>query len=58
MVAAGDRVGAGQVVLVMEAMKMQHSITAPTDGVVAEINVETGSQVAAGQVLAVVEENA
>ncbi|MBC2931918.1 biotin carboxylase N-terminal domain-containing protein [Nocardioides sp. zg-1228] len=56
-VAAGDRVSAGQLLLVMEAMKMQHSVTAPADGVVAEINVEPGSQVAAGQVLVVVSDD-
>ncbi|MCD6640813.1 MAG: biotin/lipoyl-binding protein, partial [Nocardioides sp.] len=57
-VAAGEQVSAGQLLLVMEAMKMQHSITAPTDGVVAEINVEAGSQVTAGQVLVVVSDDA
>ncbi|QBX55592.1 biotin/lipoyl-binding protein [Nocardioides seonyuensis] len=56
-VAAGDRVEAGQLLLVMEAMKMQHSITAPADGVVAELNVEAGTQVAAGQVLVVVSDD-
>jgi propionyl-CoA carboxylase alpha chain len=35
-------------------MKMQHTVTAPHDGTVAEINVEPGSQVASGEVLAVV----
>jgi propionyl-CoA carboxylase alpha chain len=57
-VEAGQQVAAGQLLLVMEAMKMQHSITAPTDGVVAEINVQAGSQVAAGQVLVVVSDEA
>jgi propionyl-CoA carboxylase alpha chain len=41
--------------LVLEAMKMQHTVTAPTAGVVTEIDVEAGAQVAAGAVLAVVE---
>jgi propionyl-CoA carboxylase alpha chain len=53
-VAAGDEVAAGDVVLVLEAMKMQHTVTAPHDGAVTEINVEPGSQVASGEVLAVV----
>ena len=53
-VAAGAEVAAGDVVLVLEAMKMQHTVTAPHDGTVAEINVEPGSQVASGEVLAVV----
>jgi propionyl-CoA carboxylase alpha chain len=55
-VEAGEQVGAGQVVLVLEAMKMQHRVTAPYAGVVTEIDVKPGQQVAAGEVLAVVEE--
>jgi propionyl-CoA carboxylase alpha chain len=50
----GAEVAAGDVVLVLEAMKMQHSVTAPTAGTVTEIDVEPGAQVAAGEVLAVV----
>jgi propionyl-CoA carboxylase alpha chain len=50
----GAEVAAGDVVLVLEAMKMQHSVTAPTAGTVTEIDVELGVQVAAGEVLAVV----
>lgn len=53
---SGAEVAAGDVVLVLEAMKMQHSVTAPHDGTVTEINVEPGSQVASGEVLAVVVE--
>ncbi|MGN6574946.1 MAG: acetyl/propionyl/methylcrotonyl-CoA carboxylase subunit alpha [Nocardioides sp.] len=53
-VAVGDEVVAGQPVLVLEAMKMQHTVSALHDGVVAEIDVATGAQVAAGSVLAVV----
>jgi propionyl-CoA carboxylase alpha chain len=45
---------AGQPVLVLEAMKMQHTVAAPTDGLVTEIDVVPGDQVAAGTVLAVV----
>jgi propionyl-CoA carboxylase alpha chain len=37
-------------------MKMQHTVTAPQAGVVSEINVSVGDQVAAGDVLAVVQE--
>jgi propionyl-CoA carboxylase alpha chain len=51
----GQAVTAGDVVLVLEAMKMEHPVTAPADGVVAELAVGVGSQVDAGQVLAVVE---
>ncbi|GIM63494.1 acetyl/propionyl-CoA carboxylase subunit alpha [Planomonospora venezuelensis] len=53
-VETGAEVAAGDVVLVLEAMKMQHTVTAPHDGTVTEINVEPGSQVASGEVLAVV----
>ena len=55
-VEAGAAVAAGQAVLVLEAMKMQHTVTAPHAGVVTEIDVRPGAQVAAGEVLAVVEE--
>ena len=55
-VEAGQRVEAGETVLVLEAMKMQHTVTAPQAGVVTEIDVRPGAQVAAGEVLAVVEE--
>jgi propionyl-CoA carboxylase alpha chain len=52
--AAGDVVTAGQVVLVIEAMKMEHTITAPASGVVAEVRVGAGDQVDGGDVLAIV----
>ncbi len=57
-VEVGATVAAGDVVLVLEAMKMQHTVTAPHDGTVTEIDVEPGAQVASGEVLAVVEEHA
>ncbi|MGH6697115.1 acetyl/propionyl/methylcrotonyl-CoA carboxylase subunit alpha [Sphingopyxis sp.] len=44
-VAAGDKVTKGQKLLTLEAMKMEHSLTAPFDGVVAELNAATGAQV-------------
>ncbi len=50
----GQRVSAGEPVLVLEAMKMQHTVAAPTDGVVTDLPVRVGAQVAAGAVLAVV----
>ncbi|GAA1076005.1 biotin/lipoyl-containing protein, partial [Streptomyces rhizosphaericus] len=56
LVGPGEEVSAGQAVLVLEAMKMQHTVTAPYDGTVAQIDVTPGTQVAAGEVLAVVEE--
>ena len=55
-VAAGQRVEPGQSVLVLEAMKMQHTVAAPHAGTVAGLPVVAGQQVAAGDVLAVVQE--
>jgi propionyl-CoA carboxylase alpha chain len=52
----GQHVEVGAPVLVLEAMKMQHTVTAPHDGVVTEIPVDVGSHVAAGAVLAVVQQ--
>ena len=54
----GQQVEAGQPVLVLEAMKMQHTVRAPGPGTVTEIDVHPGAQVAAGEVLAVVEDAA
>ena len=47
-VKAGDTVAKGQVLAVMEAMKMEHTIAAPSDGVVAELLYAPGDQVAEG----------
>ncbi len=47
-VAVGDAVKKGQTLAVMEAMKMEHTIAAPTDGVVAELLYAPGDQVADG----------
>ncbi len=54
--AVGEEVAVGQPVLVLEAMKMQHTVAAPHDGVVTDLPVSVGDQVAAGAVLAVVQE--
>jgi 3-methylcrotonyl-CoA carboxylase alpha subunit len=48
LVAAGDAVTAGQALLITEAMKMEHSLTAPRDGTVAELMCSVGDQVAEG----------
>jgi 3-methylcrotonyl-CoA carboxylase alpha subunit len=53
-VAAGDQVTAGTPLLVVEAMKMEHTITARVDGVVSELYVHTGQQVALDEPLALV----
>lgn len=50
--AVGDRVSAGQPLVWLEAMKMEHTVTAPADGVLAELNVEPGQQVDVGLVMA------
>ena len=50
--AVGDTVTAGQPLIWLEAMKMEHTITAPADGVLGELNVDTGQQVEVGAVLA------
>jgi acetyl-CoA/propionyl-CoA carboxylase biotin carboxyl carrier protein len=50
----GDVVSAGTPLLVVEAMKMEHTITAPVDGILTELNVQAGQQVALGQPLALV----
>ncbi len=50
----GEEVTAGQALFVVEAMKMEHTVTAPVDGVLAEVNVQAGQQVALDQVLATV----
>ena len=50
-VALGDAVQAGQLLLVLEAMKMEHRITAPTAGTVQSLKVAVGDQVAHGALL-------
>jgi biotin carboxyl carrier protein len=55
MIHPGDRVRAGQALVSLEAMKMEHTIQAPYDGTVAELHVASDSQVQLGQVLLVVE---
>jgi propionyl-CoA carboxylase alpha chain len=53
-VTAGERVTKGQVLLVLEAMKMEHEMIAQTDGVVREVRVEVGQMVDPDAVLMVV----
>jgi biotin carboxyl carrier protein len=47
----GDTVKRGQILLVFEAMKMEHEIASPVNGTVASIHAEKGAAVKAGEVL-------
>ena len=47
----GDSVKAGEVVLILEAMKMENEITAPVDGTIGSLNLTEGSTVAGGDLL-------
>jgi acetyl-CoA/propionyl-CoA carboxylase biotin carboxyl carrier protein len=53
-VAEGDAVEGGQVICVVEAMKMENEIAAPRAGVVSELSVEAGQSISAGQVICLV----
>ncbi|MGV0735061.1 biotin carboxylase N-terminal domain-containing protein [Mycobacterium syngnathidarum] len=56
-VAVGDRVQIGDVLLILEAMKMEHRLNAPVSGTVTEIRSKVGDQVELGALLLVVEED-
>jgi biotin carboxyl carrier protein len=51
----GDRVAAGQVLLILEAMKMENEIKSPIEGIVSSVTARTGNAVASGDPLCVVE---
>jgi biotin carboxyl carrier protein len=51
LVELGDEVRRGQRIAVIEAMKMEHALTAPFDGVIGAIAAEIGSQVAEGAIV-------
>jgi propionyl-CoA carboxylase alpha chain len=55
LVEAGVTVATGDPLLVLEAMKMEHTVASPADGTVSEVRVSAGQQVEAGAVLVVVE---
>jgi acetyl-CoA/propionyl-CoA carboxylase biotin carboxyl carrier protein len=56
-VAVGDRVSAGDAMVVLEAMKMQMSVRTPTAGTVSAVHVAEGDVVAAGHMLVEIEED-
>ncbi len=55
LVQPGDRVAAGQVLLILEAMKMENEIKSPIEGVIGSVTARTGGSVASGDPLCVVE---
>jgi biotin carboxyl carrier protein len=55
LVKVGDKVSAGQGVVVVEAMKMENELRAPRDGVVKQVTAEEGRAVESGQTLALLE---
>lgn len=48
----GDKVKRGQIIIILEAMKMENEITAPCDGVIEKLNVKKGDTVDPGAVMA------
>ena len=56
LVQAGERVALGAPLMILEAMKMEHTISAPLEGVVERVNFAVGDQVAEGaELLAIAE---
>lgn len=55
LVKLGDSVKAGQKIMIMEAMKMENDINATKDGKIAVINVQNGSNISEGDILATID---
>jgi biotin carboxyl carrier protein len=56
LVEQGQAVASGDLLLVMEAMKMEHRIVANVDGVIAMMNLKEGDQVQQGDILVEISE--
>ena len=52
-VKAGDAVKAGDVLMILEAMKMQNEIMAPADGTISDVRISAGQSVGTGDVMIV-----
>jgi biotin carboxyl carrier protein len=55
LVKPGDRVKAGEPVVIVESMKMENEIVSPVDGVVGEVLVREGQRIEAGDVVATIQ---
>ncbi|AAB89171.1 MULTISPECIES: acetyl-CoA carboxylase biotin carboxyl carrier protein subunit [Archaeoglobus] len=55
LVKPGDKVKAGEPVVIVESMKMENEIVSPTEGVVAEILVKEGQRIEAGDIVAIIQ---
>jgi acetyl-CoA carboxylase biotin carboxyl carrier protein len=55
LVKAGDRVSAGEALVILESMKMEIPVESPSEGTVREVRVEEGGVVQEGDVIAVIE---
>ncbi|MCK4303563.1 MAG: hypothetical protein KAY24_04930 [Candidatus Eisenbacteria sp.] len=55
LVSAGDKISSGDVLVILEAMKMESEVCSPKDGVVKETHVKAGDNVAQNQILVTIE---